>query len=725
MIPSLFCLFYFFSFRIEGVVIDHATGKPLEGVNVVVEGTHYGASSDSKGRFTIKGLSKGRYRITASFVGYEKQTKRVLLSKETVQINFFLKPVSLPLPEVVVRGKKRESTSRIELPGGYLRRFAGGITSDLFHSLQALPGILPVYDLLGFYVVRGGAPDENGVYIEGGEVLYPYHFFGLEGIFNPDIIDKVDVYLGAFPCEWGEFLSSIIQITPKGGKREGSFSFDIANSSIYYGTRILPKTSLSISYRRTYYDLLAEPLIEMPLPNYYDTQLRLEFTPEENQNLSINYLRTRDLWHIAFSYFYEEGEKIDFTEGDDFLSLNWWAKYGRIEPSFIFYYNQRIQDLEDSVLSYYGWHINEHLKLYGIHLKGRLLYKFSNTISLRAGGNGSFSDFKFFHYENYPLSGRPLCDTFTKASESSYYGSLFTEVIIVPYPLLTLNGGLRYDRIEWTGEDKFSPRMNIEYRAMENLFFKASFGIIHQQPYRLLRYFFSLNDPVYNPGYMFKFDLKAKSATHSVLGFEYHPREDILLRCEGYYKIFYNLITRRLIEYEEYEYRNGGYGYAEGVELLFQKRKGDISGWMSYALSLSKRKEDRDSLFSYSSFDQRHTFNLSLDYSGIRDWSFSLTFRLASGRPCDSAVIRRDRYYDLEYIPKGTRLPFYHRLDLRIEKRYTYKMLRPYIYIEIINLYNRKNAVDVNYWIDYKGKLHKEYITGVPIIPLLGCGASF
>lgn len=84
---SLLCLFYLFSFQIEGIVVDVSTGKPLAGANIVVKGTPYGASSDSKGRFIIKGLDKGRYRLIASLLGYKEETKYVSLSKERAGLN--------------------------------------------------------------------------------------------------------------------------------------------------------------------------------------------------------------------------------------------------------------------------------------------------------------------------------------------------------------------------------------------------------------------------------------------------------------------------------------------------------------------------------------------------------------------------------------------------------------------------------------------------------------
>ncbi|UCE07986.1 MAG: carboxypeptidase-like regulatory domain-containing protein, partial [bacterium] len=61
--------------QISGQVVDQTTGKPLVGVNIIVQGTSFGAATDSDGRFTIQKIPPGIYTIVASMIGYHQETR--------------------------------------------------------------------------------------------------------------------------------------------------------------------------------------------------------------------------------------------------------------------------------------------------------------------------------------------------------------------------------------------------------------------------------------------------------------------------------------------------------------------------------------------------------------------------------------------------------------------------------------------------------------------------
>ena len=57
--------------KIAGRIIDRESGEPLVGVNVVIEESYLGASSDSDGRYFIINISPGIYSLQVSMIGYE------------------------------------------------------------------------------------------------------------------------------------------------------------------------------------------------------------------------------------------------------------------------------------------------------------------------------------------------------------------------------------------------------------------------------------------------------------------------------------------------------------------------------------------------------------------------------------------------------------------------------------------------------------------------------
>lgn len=92
--------------QITGTVTDSTSGNPLPGVNVVIDGTQQGTSTNAQGQYTITGVEPGTYDLIASFVGYEERTiEDVTVSAgETVQANVTLVPGTIQLDEVVAVG---------------------------------------------------------------------------------------------------------------------------------------------------------------------------------------------------------------------------------------------------------------------------------------------------------------------------------------------------------------------------------------------------------------------------------------------------------------------------------------------------------------------------------------------------------------------------------------------------------------------------------------------
>ncbi|MEJ2053293.1 MAG: TonB-dependent receptor, partial [Calditrichaceae bacterium] len=60
--------------KISGFVTDKESGEPLAGVNVFIENTRLGASTDLEGEYFIINIPPGTYSVTASIIGYQKVT---------------------------------------------------------------------------------------------------------------------------------------------------------------------------------------------------------------------------------------------------------------------------------------------------------------------------------------------------------------------------------------------------------------------------------------------------------------------------------------------------------------------------------------------------------------------------------------------------------------------------------------------------------------------------
>ncbi|MEJ2537704.1 MAG: carboxypeptidase-like regulatory domain-containing protein, partial [Calditrichia bacterium] len=90
--------------KLAGVVVDKSTGEPLPGVNVILEGTTQGSSTDIDGYYVILNVPVGVYTMRANYIGYKDyvvQNVRVSAGI-TTEINFSLEPTTLELEEAIV-----------------------------------------------------------------------------------------------------------------------------------------------------------------------------------------------------------------------------------------------------------------------------------------------------------------------------------------------------------------------------------------------------------------------------------------------------------------------------------------------------------------------------------------------------------------------------------------------------------------------------------------------
>ncbi|MBI4531325.1 MAG: carboxypeptidase-like regulatory domain-containing protein, partial [Candidatus Latescibacteria bacterium] len=92
--------------KISGSVKDKATGEGLPGVNVLIEGTKLGATTDLKGRYFVLNVPPGAHRVTVSIIGYKSETAEGVLirSDVTTEVNFALDAIAVEVatPTVVI-----------------------------------------------------------------------------------------------------------------------------------------------------------------------------------------------------------------------------------------------------------------------------------------------------------------------------------------------------------------------------------------------------------------------------------------------------------------------------------------------------------------------------------------------------------------------------------------------------------------------------------------------
>ncbi|MCD6332982.1 MAG: carboxypeptidase-like regulatory domain-containing protein, partial [Bacteroidales bacterium] len=219
---------------IRGFVYNKGNGEPLISSSVYLENTTYGAATDVNGYFSITRIKPGSYTLVVSSIGFQKLTKQVTVkANQILSQKLYLTEMVEKLGEVVVSGERQEMRTQIKTsvvkvtPKEMAKIPTIGSEPDLAQYLQVLPGVIFTGDQGGQLYIRGGAPIQNKVLLDGMIIYNPFHSIGLFSVFDADIIRVADVYTGGFGAQYGGRISSIMDITTRDGNKNrlsGKFS---------------------------------------------------------------------------------------------------------------------------------------------------------------------------------------------------------------------------------------------------------------------------------------------------------------------------------------------------------------------------------------------------------------------------------------------------------------------------------------------------------------------
>lgn len=211
--------------KIAGVVTDKATGEPIPFANIFVEGTSQGAASDIDGNYVIINLAPDLYRVTASVVGYQKQTVTdVRVNVDfTTRLNFQLSSGSVEMPTIVVQGERNPlirqdlTNPTVAITEESIQELPVDQISDVI-SLQA--GVVVGDD--GSLHVRGGYGNEIAYTLNGIALNDPYGNSRSIGLAT-NAVKEVSVSTGTFAAQYGNALSGVVNYVTKEGSDNYSF----------------------------------------------------------------------------------------------------------------------------------------------------------------------------------------------------------------------------------------------------------------------------------------------------------------------------------------------------------------------------------------------------------------------------------------------------------------------------------------------------------------------
>jgi hypothetical protein len=278
--------------NLRGFVTDSTNGEALVFCNVFLKEINAGASTNERGLYLIKSIPSGKeYEVTVSYVGYKTKILKVIIKPAVVtQLDVKLIPLSVELQTIEKVGEKiiRENATDISLERISVKEIEilpKGVETDIFRTLQYIPGVSTTGDVTAKFYVRGGSGDQNLILLNGVEIYNPFHSLGLFSVIDPDMINSIEFYKGGFTSEYSGRVSSVMDVISKDGNKnrigfKGGLSF-LTAKGLLEGP--IPNGSFMITGRMSYSnEVLKNFFNEQTIPiDFYDLSFKLNYSSED------------------------------------------------------------------------------------------------------------------------------------------------------------------------------------------------------------------------------------------------------------------------------------------------------------------------------------------------------------------------------------------------------------------------------------------------------------
>jgi hypothetical protein len=727
---------------ISGRIFNPVNNEPVPFANVLVLETDFGAISNEDGFYEIKNVPPGLYNVRASFVGYKTATVyevQVTLARP-VQLDFELQEDASELSEVVVSSEfsRSEETplSVRKLNSNEIERYPGG-NRDISRVIQSLPGVASTASFRNDIIIRGGAPNENKFFVDEIEVPVINHFAtqgssgGPVGILNVNLIKNVDLIAGGFPANRMDAMSSFFEFTLKEGRRDkmatqltlGASELTLSNEG-----PIGEKTTYLLSARRSYLQGLFR-LIGLPfLPTFNDFQVKT--TTKLNDKTELTFIGVGAIDNFVLNEDVPEDETPE--EREDRLYLldalpiqNQWnyatgLKLKRFRENGYWTFILSRNMLNNESYKYAGNDESNEANLLFRYVSQESENKFraENSIfgkgyTLKYGVNYQYSRYFINNFDRSTLAASGEVIDVESTSNFNQYGAFISGSKNFSNDRLLVTGGIRMDGADFAETatnplNQISPRVSFSYQLKPNLYATANAGIYYQKPAYTVLGFQDNEGVLVNQ----ENDVRFIRNSQLIAGIELLvPEKNRRFTAEAFYKRYSNYPSSirngialanlgadfGVIGNEPVE--SNAEGKAYGIEFLAQQRLfNNFYGIAALTLVRSEFTNPNTEGFVPSSWDNRFIVSLTAGKRFGKNWEIGARWRFLGGTPYtpydveESALISN---WDLRGQPildftqiNAIRLPAFHQLDLRIDKKYFFENWNLNWYVDIQNAYN-------------------------------------
>ena len=617
-------------FTLQGRVTDQDT-NPIELATVSVVKQGKVAFTSLKGEFSLHLQSADSVAVKFTMIGYKPKVRvlRRPRGKQTLQVVLYTDDNILS--EVQVTGQKIQTGQTEELKTEDTKLAPSASGNAVEGLIQQQAGVSTHNELSSQYNVRGGAFDENSVYINNVEIYRPFlvrsgQQEGLS-IINPYMVDKIGFSTGGYAAKYGDKMSSALDITykklePKGSKKsitEGTLSASLLGADAYFGLGTKKLSWLnSVRYKTNRYLLGSTDTKGEYKPNFLDYQTYLSYSP--NKRWKVDFIGNISDNHYNFTpkdrettFGTQENVKsfrvyFDGHEKDRFLtyfgtlgitrnitdktsiSLLGSAFYTKEQEKYDIqgqYWLDQTETSENLGVGTYFEHARNYLSARVLSAKLMLKHKTKkHDIEMAYTYKKEHISENSVEYEmrdsagySVPHNGKELYMIYSMRANNTLDANRMEAYLQDTYRFtskgghthFTLNYGVRMSHWSFNKETIVSPRVSLGIipAYSENTTFRFAAGLYYQAPFfKELRDTSTVNGITYAN---LNEKIKSPRSIHFIAGYDYRFRINNLryrFSAEAYYKALGNFIPYSVNNVKVVYYgENRASGHATGIDL--------------------------------------------------------------------------------------------------------------------------------------------------------------
>ncbi len=753
---------------IRGFVYEKKTGEPVLYASVYLKGTTTGTTTDVNGYFSLSGIAGGNYTLVATSIGYDTVTEAIALAKEQIITKkLYLQEAGVTMGTVEVSGESQRHKTNVDVgvtvitPEMMKQIPSIGGQADIAQYLQVIPGVVSTGDQGGQLYIEGGQPIQNKVILDGMTIFNPFHSSGLFSVFDGDVISDATVYAGGFNAEYGDRVSSIMDIrTRDGNKKKVTGKIDVSPfgaHALVEGPLIKnanddPEKASStfiLSVKNSYLGQTSKTIYP-----YVDSGHGIPFDfADYYGKVSLNTANGSRISIFGFDY----NDNVNYPHID---SVGW-KEYG-VGTNFVLVPGGSSSLLEGNI-DFSNYSLSEktqggQLNQSGINTfdLGLKFTSFLGNITIYDGfdieGTGT-------SYNFYNSAGRQINDSLTSDELSGY----IKLKIISNNKKLIIEPGFRVQYYATYSQLSPEPRLDAKYNISDKVRLKFATGLYSQDLISIVDerdvvdLFYGISTSPHTADIPSQFTQQngatadvtnpMQRAYHITGGVEYDPTSRIHVDIEGYYKNFLQTTT---LNYDKvYDDNADNYLIPDTLKKNFLVQSGK-----AYGADISIRY-DRKNLSIYGvyslgyvyywdgsyqfppPFDRRHNVNLVVSYKFGKDlsWMADVRFNYGSGFPFTPT---QGYYPNVPFNNIGTnytgsnaslgtlyggfdsyRLPDYARMDASIDKSFQLSQdIGLHVNASVINALDRAN-------IFYYNRITSQRVNQLPILPSISVAMTF